>query len=270
MHFRSFAFEKFFSLYYLLAISMILLTVVIQSITQYSLRCQNTSAMVINTAGRQRMLSQKILAEFYSSRFDKGDPSILKKSLLQLYHMNTILQKGDAKLGIPSLQHEEIQESFRRLRPTIGWIYEELNNVENAKNLPVDVVESKISGFLEIMEHIVHQFQERAERDLRNLMAIELALAVLAVVIVLMEIFLIVNPIIADIRRQKRKLEEISWHQVHSFSSHMKNIKDLQYVLGIEKNVVRQQEIMRFISEELDGLEQTSKSMVNSLENNDL
>ena len=49
----------------------------------------------------------------------------------------------------------------------------------------------------------------------------------------------------------------------------MKNIKDLQYVLKAEKIPERQQEILKFISEELDKLKEVSSNMVRALEKSD-
>ena len=45
----------------------------------------------------------------------------------------------------------------------------------------------------------------------------------------------------------------------------MKNIKDLQYVMKVEKNNERRDEIVKFIYEELDQLNKVSQSMQNSL-----
>ncbi|MEN1785012.1 MAG: hypothetical protein AAGF77_07725, partial [Bacteroidota bacterium] len=109
------------------------------------------------------------------------------------------------------------------------------------------------------------QFQKKSENDIQAMRIIELELAIFSVCIVLFEIFFIVNPIMNRIMSQKKKLSEIAWHQSHAFTSHMKNIKDLQYVLRVEKNPERRDEIVKFISEELDQLNGVSKSMVKAL-----
>ena len=115
------------------------------------------------------------------------------------------------------------------------------------------------------MDDIVLQFQKQSEEDIKAMRIIELELAIFSVFIVLFEIFFIVNPIINRIMEQKKKLAEIAWHQSHVFSSHMKNIKDLQYVMRVERNPERRDEIVKFIYEELDQLDHVSQNMQNSL-----
>lgn len=65
---------------------------------------------------------------------------------------------------------------------------------------------------------------------------------------------------------QNQKLKEIAWHQTHAFNSHMKNIKNYNRVLKIEKNVEHKEELISFLMEELTDLEGVSESMVKSLE----
>ncbi|MEX0313412.1 MAG: hypothetical protein AB3N18_04480, partial [Allomuricauda sp.] len=116
-----------------------------------------------------------------------------------------------------------------------------------------------------IMDGIVTLFQNKAEKDIKTMMIIELELAIFSIVIIFFEIFFIVNPIISRIMDQKKKLSEIAWHQSQVFNSHMKNISDLQYVLEVEKDPARQKEIYGFIGEELNELKKVSQRMLKSL-----
>ena len=74
-------FKKGFRAYYLLVVSIVLLTITIQTITQYSLNKQSSSALVVNLAGRQRMLSQRLLNELYSCRYHNCDYADMKLTL---------------------------------------------------------------------------------------------------------------------------------------------------------------------------------------------
>ncbi|MFT6994549.1 MAG: hypothetical protein ACJA1P_001282 [Maribacter sp.] len=100
-------------------------------------------------------------------------------------------------------------------------------------------------------------------------MIVELELAALSILIILLEIIFIINPAIKKISNQNKKLKEISWHQSHAFNSHIKNIKDLQHVLKIEKNMDHKQELLDCVMDELNNLEQVSKNMINSLESHE-
>ncbi|KPM33727.1 Sensor histidine kinase of a two component response regulator [Croceitalea dokdonensis DOKDO 023] len=258
-------FKKGFRAYYLLVVSIIILTIAIQSITQYSLNKQRGTAMLVNLAGRQRMLSVRLLAESYTCRYDNCNFAEFKITLNKLVEMHTMLQTGDKRLGIPKLDDERILAQFAKLDSHVNWLRWNLGNVEEMTQVHQNDIRYRTNRFIELMDDIVLQFQKKSENDIKGIRIVELELAIFSVVIVLFEIFFIVNPIINRIFSQKKKLEEIAWHQSHVFSSHMKNIADLQYVLKVEKRQERRDEILAFISEEIDKLKGVSDAMLRAL-----
>ncbi|MDT0607221.1 type IV pili methyl-accepting chemotaxis transducer N-terminal domain-containing protein [Croceitalea rosinachiae] len=262
-------FKKGFRAYYLLVVSIIVLTIAIQSIIQYSLNEQRSTAKIVNLAGRQRMLSQRLLNEVYSCRYHNCDYAELKLTLNKLYQMNAALQEGSYNLGIDPLDNEGISANFERLEPYVNWFKWNLSDLQDIDDIKFNDMRYRVDRFTIIMNEIVLQFQKKSEEDIKGMRIIEMELAIFSVLIVLFEIFFIVNPIINRIMKQKKKLEEIAWHQSHVFGSHIKNIKDLQYVLKVEKIPERQQEILKFISEELDKLKEVSNNMVKALKKND-
>ncbi|MEM1260048.1 MAG: hypothetical protein AAGH81_16075 [Bacteroidota bacterium] len=258
-------FKKGFRAYYLLVVSIIVLTISMQTIVQYSLDKQRNTAMVVNLAGFQRTLGQQLLNEAYSCRFHNCNYAELKLTLNKLVQRNSLLQNGSDVLEIAPLQSDEISKNFRRLMPYLVWFESNMSNIKDIEGLAFNDIRYRVDRFTEIMNDIVLQFQKKSEDDIRTMRIIELELAIFSVLIVLFEIFFIVNPIINRIMKQKKKLAEIAWHQSHVFSSHMKNIKDLQYVLKVERNAERRDEIVKFIYEELDHLDQVSQTMQKSL-----
>ncbi len=258
-------FKKGFRAYYLLVVSIILLTIAMQTIVQYSLDKQRNTALVVNLAGYQRTLGQQLLNEAYSCRFHNCNYAELKLTLNKLLQRNILLQNGSDVLEIAPLQSDEISRNFRRLMPYLVWFESNMSNIQDIEGLAFNDIRYRVDRFTQIMNDIVLQFQKKSEEDIRTMRIIELELAIFSVLIVLFEIFFIVNPIINRIMKQKKKLAEIAWHQSHVFSSHMKNIKDLQYVLKVEKNAERRDEIVKFIYEELDHLDQVSQTMQKSL-----
>ncbi|WP_291864370.1 type IV pili methyl-accepting chemotaxis transducer N-terminal domain-containing protein [Maribacter sp.] len=259
-------FKKGFNAYYLLVLTIILLTVVTQSIVQYSLAKQSSDTVVVNIAGRQRMLSQKAVKEFYNCKMgnncEYGD---LKSTLTTLVRINEDLQIGNEKVGVYPLDTKEIQINFDKLQPFLDGIFYALNDIKDMDKVSIKDLKYNEENFLKIMDRIVGQFQKKSEKDIKNMMILEKYLAILSVIVVLIEIVFIVNPIINRIVKQNKKLEEIAWHQSHAFANHVKNIKDHQYVLRVEKNPERQKEIIKFVVEELDGIEEVSQFMVKAL-----
>ncbi|MEX0313056.1 MAG: type IV pili methyl-accepting chemotaxis transducer N-terminal domain-containing protein [Allomuricauda sp.] len=198
-------FQKGFRAYYLLVISIVALTITIQSMTQYSLRKQRSTAMIVNLAGKQRMLSQRILNELYSCRYHNCDYAELKLVLTKLYQMNGFLQHGNESLKIEPLEDEEILSEFARLEPHLEWLFSELSSYRKYQTVSFNDVRYRVDRFLFLMDGIVTQFQKKAEKDIKTMMIIELELAIFSIVIILFEIFFIVNPIISRILDQKKR-----------------------------------------------------------------
>lgn len=258
-------FKSQYHRYYLLVGTIIVLTIVIQSITQFSLKKQEGYALLINIAGKQRSLSQKVLTDFYECRLLKCNYADMKLGLERLYATNHALQKGNSKLGLAPLKDTEIQKNFDVLESDLSYIYTSLENSDNLKTVSFEELSNSVGRFISVMDRIVLQFQKKSEDDIRTLMVVELELAALTILIILLEIIFIINPGIKKITVQNKKLKEISWHQSHAFNSHIKNIKDLKHVVNIEKNMTYKQELLDCVMDELNDLEQVSKNMVNAL-----
>ncbi|WP_419211794.1 type IV pili methyl-accepting chemotaxis transducer N-terminal domain-containing protein [Maribacter sp. X9] len=259
------SFKDFYK-YYLLVFTVILLTVIIQSVIQYSLKEQEGYSSLINISGKQRMLSQKVLANFYECRFLEGNYTALKLALDNLYETHIDLQKGNLDIGIEPIADQEVQSLFNELNQHLDYIYSNLNDVDKLKEVSSSELSTEVASFLTLMDAIVNRFQELAEEEIRTLMIIEMELAFATIVIVLLEVFFIVNPVIKKITLQNKKLKEISWYQTHAVTSHIKNIKELQHVLKLERKMEFKEELIGCLMEELDDLEGISKDMVQTLE----
>ena len=254
-----------FNNYYLLAFTVIVLTIIIQSIIQYSLARQRQDALRINEAGRQRMLSQFIVKSVYECNYGTCDYGELRLAMKKLSNTNTALQQGNEEIGIPELNNEEIQNNFNKLQPHIDYILESLDDFNELGAVDMERLSSESDQFLVVMDTIVGQFQKASEKDIKTLMIVELELAVFSLLILIFEIFFFINPSIKKIATQNQKLKEINWHQTHAFESHMKNIKNYNHVLKIEKNMEHKEELISFLMEELNDLEIVSNNMVKSL-----
>ncbi|MEH6776657.1 hypothetical protein [Maribacter arcticus] len=186
--------------------------------------------------------------------------------LNKLASTNDALQEGNEVMGLEPLEDEIIQRIFTKLKPHLNYILFSLDNFNTLDKVSIENLTTEADEYVLIMDVIVNQFRKASEENIKALMIIELELAVFSLVILILEIYFFINPSIKKITSQNKKLKEISWHQTHEFNSHMANIKNFHRVLGKEKNVEHKEEMITFLMEELNDLEQVSNNMVKSLE----
>ncbi len=110
---------------YIIALSTIALSVIIsQVLVRNHLDTQISDSTVINVAGRQRMLSQKLTKEIVSLSVssDKKNREILKNKIeetLFLWELShNSLQNGNDSLGLPKKNSFTILSKFKEINPS--------------------------------------------------------------------------------------------------------------------------------------------------------
>ncbi|MFT6994550.1 MAG: nitrate/nitrite-specific signal transduction histidine kinase [Maribacter sp.] len=159
-------FNKQIDKYYLLVATIIALTLVIQSITQYSLQKQARTALLINIAGKQRMLGQKVLTNFYECRLLKCNYADMKLGLERLYATNLALQDGDSRLE--PLKDPEIQKNFDKLEADINYMYASLQNSDSLETISFESLSSTVGRFISVMDTIYHNFKRSQKMILEH------------------------------------------------------------------------------------------------------
>ncbi|MGB5417761.1 type IV pili methyl-accepting chemotaxis transducer N-terminal domain-containing protein, partial [Algibacter sp.] len=107
---------------YIIALSAIALTIIVsQILIRKHLNDQQSDSSVINVAGRQRMLSQKLTKEIVllSAESSLENKILLKekiKKTLNLWELSHYaLQKGNDSLGLPGTNSPSISAKFNAL-----------------------------------------------------------------------------------------------------------------------------------------------------------
>lgn len=215
---------------YIIALSTIALSVIIsQILIRKHLNDQQSDSTVINVAGRQRMLSQKLTKEIVSlsSESNLENKVALKdkiKETLNLWEVSHYaLQKGNDSLGLPKKNSPEVVAKFKALNPIFDTISMAskaiIEKIENIPPLPVksyvldiEKVKSNEGNFLLMMDQIVNQYDLEADAKVTRLRKLEVWLMALTLLILLGEFLFIFWPTAKTVRSTLSELLKAEKH----------------------------------------------------------
>ncbi|MGP1991798.1 ATP-binding protein [Zobellia laminariae] len=286
--------ETFLSIrkWYLWALAGIAVTIIIsQILIQLHLNSQLSDSRVINVAGFQRAYSQKLTKELLliKSDFLKAEiaPKIkeLSKTISIWKHSHIALQNGDEDKGLPNEDDTEILELFNTLEPhhsamvqaaeTIITSYHNNSLTEASLEQNVAVVLQNENRFLQLMDDIVNQYDERSKSKLKNLKQKEYILLCISLLILLLEIVFIFKPLSLQIRKTIGNLMQ---NQVNSdarakevqqlYSEKEKSLQELQELNFVIDNAAlfasaRKDGSIVFISKKFLGLLGITENQLN-------
>jgi PAS domain S-box-containing protein len=209
---------------HLLFLGTILLTILTsQFIIQYDLNKQNADAKLINLAGRQRMLSQRIakLVLFIQDEYVKS-PKVQDARLDTLRVLidsweavHVQLSQASPNFGVTYNKSPKIDSLLKVITPPlnnmVGVCRQLLQKPDSASiRRAVDVIAIDELTFLHNMDATVSTYQMEAEEKLGEIKIVELALAATAFVILLLEFYFIFLPMVHDVEGSNKKLHELN------------------------------------------------------------
>ncbi len=210
---------------YIIALGAIAISLITSQILirQY-LADQEDDSRLINVAGRQRMLSQKLSKEVLQLTLESADSGrkplldtlISTKSTWETAHQ--ALQTGDQNLGIAPKNSPAIQRMFEDIQPHFESM---LGNTDSLIQLfnqnpgdPEKVTElneniqSSSHQFLSKMEEIVNQYDFEAKEKVNSLERLELGITVFTLLVLLAEFLIIFWPSAKAMKASIRVLME--------------------------------------------------------------
>jgi len=201
--------------WYLLALAAIALTIIVaQLLIQSHLNSQLSDSRVINVAGRQRALSQKLVKEVLllsnikSSKEEGRIISEIEQTLSVWKASHQGLQTGSSAMKLPAENDREILALFENLDAhhkamvvaAEAILSEEKLNETAFDRQKITLLENE-RDFLSSMDNIVNKYDERSNAKLQNLKQKEYLLLAFSLLILLLEILFIFKPLSVQIRK---------------------------------------------------------------------
>ncbi|MEH6408674.1 MAG: type IV pili methyl-accepting chemotaxis transducer N-terminal domain-containing protein, partial [Leeuwenhoekiella sp.] len=211
---------------YIIALSAIALSVILsQILIHLYLNDQQDDSRVVNVAGRQRMLSQKLTKEILllSSADEPDDRKQLleniKNTQNQWKFSHEALQSGSDSLGLPGNNSEVISHMFVQIKPYYENMLEASNRLIYAVEdnivfqkpaiiAEVDEVKANEGEFLVIMDSIVNQYDIEANDKVNSLSNLELLIMAVTLLLLLGEFLFIFWPTAKAVKGSMQELIE--------------------------------------------------------------
>lgn len=216
-------FYKFRRLY-LMAFLFIALTIIIaQILIQNHLDSQINDSRIINIAGRQRMLSQKLVKESLFLSLSNSREEQLEKSQIIDKHNSLFLeshknlQSEFSELGNLTQNNPELQQLFSEVETYHSTIVSACNNlikqISENQFISKDSLQFQIATlkkaevpFLEKMNEIVFKYDEISQQKVKELKRKEYILLIISLGILLVEMLFLFKPISIHIKNVIRDL----------------------------------------------------------------
>lgn len=209
---------------YVIALSAIAVSVIAsQILIRKHLNDQQSDSTVINVAGRQRMLSQKLTKDVVALSAEPvlENRLLLKdkiKSTLKLWELSHYsLQHGNDSLGLPKRNSKAVVEKFKTLNPVFDTISVAtkaiIEKIENVPPLPIgafvgdiEKVKANEADFLSLMDDIVNQYDFEADEKVSWLRNLEIWLMGFTLLVLLGEFLFIFWPTAKSVKNTLAEL----------------------------------------------------------------
>lgn len=252
---------RYFNVMYAIALTAVaVVTVSSYVLVQRIISHQKNDSNVVNVAGRQRMLSQKIsktalkMTDLASGKANLEEFSIAFSTWVKFHNG---LKNGDEELDVPATNSERVNELFKEIEPYYQQIKTgsegllaaveaaDFSGVAKHKRL---ILENE-AAFLKAMDAIVSQYAQEAKAKLEKLKQLETVLLSIVIFTLFLEVIFIFNPVgrkiksvIADLVESESKSKALADELREANVSLMrfnKDLRDINFALNEATILIR-------------------------------
>lgn len=219
-----------------------------QIFIQYWLQKKTHDARVINIAGRQRMLSQRINLELYKMNNHHTDASVVNDLERQWLKAHKALLYGDVELGITGTDDPKSKEMLNNLTLQMEKVVKEIHTNAYMSDSNLVRISNELNSFLDKMDLAVKLLEDSANRKLTFIIIIEIVLALISILVIISEVVFIYRPISNKLQEQLEavkkseqelkdrnfKLRRIAEIQSHKLRKPLANILGLIHLINFD------------------------------------
>ncbi len=245
---------------YIIALAIIaLLTIGSQYLVRRAIDSQASDSRVINIAGRQRMLSQKLAKTALILATDTTQNATriqeFQETLGLWSRAHKGLQFGDKQMQLPSLNNDSVKTAFAKIEADYQQIADasiRLIDIYTQNNEGVNqafvqgylqTILAHEGSFLKQMNEIVNLYEREAQRKIENLKKIELFLLIITLITLFLEAYFIFRPAIKNIKLYIEKIQNYNEELATSEEEIRQNLEEIHAMhdsLLISQNKLKQ------------------------------
>ncbi len=272
--------KRKYKIRYIIFILTVVITIIANdAILRYNLSLQDSDAAIINTAGRQRMLSQRIskhLLLWNDSTYGIDRQYTIKQLGKLTAEFNTA--QAFLKSNNRDKHHNAAIDSlFQVVEPDFITMVNASKEVTETNDSLIlnGIIKTIINAdrsFLHTMEHIVALYQKDAETRLANTKRIALLLSIVSILVLVGEFVFIVLPFFKDLFRQNktllhanRRLSDFAHIASHNLRAPIVNLNMLLEFVNTTKDPMEKVSLMDKFKTTLTHLNSTMNTLVEAL-----
>ncbi len=208
---------------YIIALGAIAISLIAsQILIRKYLKDQENDSQLVNVAGRQRMLSQKLnkevllLSHTQSPEATQALSDTIQNTLNRWETAHQTLQLGDESQGFHVENSPEVTKMFEQINPEFeevadaarNFLFLKSSNSEDSTAIAsqLRIIESNANSFLIKMDEIVNQYDHEAKEKVSSLQRLELLITLFTLLVLVGEFLIIFWP---SAKAMKASIQEL-------------------------------------------------------------